>query len=328
MFGYIIKKLYILLLFIFFLSIVVFIISRLSPGEPLYAFYGEAVEHMSILEHQQALTRLGLDKPFYLQYLTWISNIFTGDFGISLKYKQPAIDILLSFLNNTIYLGLISYILVFGLAIICAIFCVYYENTLLDKCICKLGTIIYYIPSFWLGLILILIFSINIPLLPTSGAFDIGMEHDIFNRLKHMLLPLIVMIVSHLWYYTYIIREKLLLETRKDYVLLAKAKGLSKLYILIHHCLKNVLPTIINIMSISATHILSGTYIVEAVFSYPGIGYLSIESAKYHDYNLLMLIVLFTGFIVIIFSLSAQIINELIDPRITFRRTPHEHKQS
>lgn len=111
MFGYIIKKLYILLLFIFFLSIVVFIISRLSPGEPLYAFYGEAVEHMSSLEHQQALTRLGLDKPFYLQYLTWISNIFTGDFGISLKYKQPAIDILLSFLNNTIYLGLISYVL-------------------------------------------------------------------------------------------------------------------------------------------------------------------------------------------------------------------------
>lgn len=320
MFIYFIKKLGIFISFIFFLSIIVFIISRLSPGDPLYAFYGETVEHMSNLEHQQALIRLGLDRPLYIQYFSWLTNIFTGDFGISLKYKQPAINILYSFLNNTIYLGLIAYILVFNLAIICAVICVYYENTLLDKFICKLGTIIYYIPSFWLGLILILIFGINIPLLPTSGAYDIGMEHSILNRLEHMILPLIVMIVSHLWYYTYMIREKLLIEARKEYVLLAKSKGLSKLHIIIYHCLKNALPTIINIMSISATHILSGTYIIEAVFAYPGIGYLSIESAKYHDYNLLMLIVLFTGFIVIFFSLLAQTINELIDPRITFRR--------
>lgn len=324
MFIYCLKKLSTFILFIFFLSILVFCLSRFSSGDPLFAFYGDAVEKMSSIEHQQALIRLGLDQPIYLQYYSWLTNIFTGDFGLSLKYKQPALDIFFKFLDNTIILGITAYIVVFALAILLAILCVYYEDTFIDKFICKLGTIVYYIPSFWLGLVLILIFSINFNIFPTSGAYDIGQSNNIFNRLEHMILPLIVMTVSHLWYYAYMIREKLLIEVRKDYVLLAKAKGLSKLQIIVRHCLKNSLPTIINIMSISSTHILSGTYIVEAVFSYPGIGMLSIESAKYHDYNLLMLVVLFTGTIVIFFSLTAQTINELIDPRISFRRHKHE----
>lgn len=324
MYKYILKKIGIFILFILFLSIFIFVLSRIAPGDPLQAFYGDAVERMSSLEHEQARSRLGFDQPIYIQYFHWISNVCLGDFGISLKYKQPALDIMLSFLDNTIYLGIAAYVIVFSLAIFLAIVCVYYEGKYIDHVICKLGTLVYYIPSFWLGLILILIFSINLHIFPTGGAYDVGMNNSILNRIEHMILPLIVMTVSHLWYYTYMIRDKLLDEVRKDYVLFAKAKGVSKLHIILHHCLKNALPTIISIMSISATHILSGTYIVEAVFAYPGIGLLSIESAKYHDYNLLMLIVLFTGTIVILFSLVAQTINELIDPRITFRRQKHE----
>lgn len=324
MFKYILKKIGIFLLFIFSLSVFIFILSHLTPGDPLFAFYGDAVERMSSAEQEAARIRLGLGAPLYIQYISWIMNIFSGDFGISLKYKQPAFDILLSFVSNTIFLGLIAYIMIFILAVLIAVICIYYEDRFIDKLICKTGTIIYYIPSFWLGLILILIFSVNLNLFPSGGAYDIGMQNSISNRMEHMALPLIVMIVSHLWYYAYMIRDKLSEETRKDYVLFARAKGLSRLSVIIHHCLKNALPTIISIMSISATHILSGTYIVEAIFAYPGIGSLSIESAKYHDYNLLMLIVLFTGIVVIFFSLAAQTINELIDPKVKLRRHSHE----
>jgi peptide/nickel transport system permease protein len=105
-------------------------------------------------------------------------------------------------------------------------------------------------------------------------------------------------------------------EVRKDYVLLAKSKGCTKTEIVLKHCFRNVAPTIVSIMAISIPHVLSGTYIAEAVFNYPGVGALSVESTKYHDYNLLMLVVLITGVMVILSSIIAQSINEVIDPRM------------
>ena len=195
-------------------------------------------------------------------------------------------------------------------------FCARFEDTWIDRVICKVGTAAYYIPPFWLGVVLVLVFSINLHILPSSGAYDIGKANDIGNRIRHMILPLIVMILSHLWYYAYMIRNKLLDEVRKDYVLLARMKGIRKNQILWFHCLRNVAPTIVSIMAISIPHVLSGTYIAEAVFNYPGLGALSVESAKYHDYNLLMLLVLITGVLVITSSIIAQFVNEAIDPRM------------
>ena len=298
------------------LSIVLFYFARWAPVDPLQSFYGDAVESMTTEELNKARVRLGLDGPIYLQYIRWVSNALHGDFGISLKYKIPAMDVVSPLIGNTLILGGLAYILVFALATLLAIICAINEDTILDKIICKVGTFTYYLPAFWLGVILVLIFSINMHILPSSGAYDVGKESDLGNRISHLILPLIVMITSHLWYYAYMIRNKLLDETRKDYVLLAKVKGLGKIKIVCVHCLRNVAPTIVSIMAISIPHVLSGTYIAESVFNYPGIGLLSVESAKYHDYNLLMLVVLITGLMVILSSIIAQFINEIIDPRM------------
>ena len=124
------------------------------------------------------------------------------------------------------------------------------------------------------------------------------------------------MVVSHVGYYTYMIRNKLLDETRKDYVLLAKSKGCTRVEIIRKHCLRNVLPTIISLMAISIPHITGGTVVVESIFHYPGIGNLAIESTKFHDYNLLMLTVIITGFVVFLGGFIAQTLNEEIDTRI------------
>ncbi len=141
------------------------------------------------------------------------------------------------------------------------------------------------------------------------------MKGNIGNRVQqHLILPLIVMITSHLWYYAYMIRNKLLDEVRKDYVLFAKAKGCTGREIVWKHCLRNVAPTIVSIMAISIPHVTGGTVVVEAVFNYPGIGNLAVESAKYHDYNLLMVTVLLTGMAVFAGSFLAQTVNEEIDP--------------
>lgn len=300
----------------FLLSIIVFYFARLAPGDPLQSFYGDAVESMTLEEQDAARMRLGLDGPIHVQYIRWIQNVFHGDFGLSLKYKTPVIEVVRPLIGNTLILGGTAYILVFLLAILLAVFCARFEDTWIDRVICKVGTAAYYIPPFWLGVVLVLIFSINLHVLPSSGAYDIGKANDIGNRIRHMILPLVVMILSHLWYYAYMIRNKLLDEVRKDYVLLARMKGIKKNQILWLHCLRNVAPTIVSIMAISIPHVLSGTYIAESVFNYPGLGSLSVESAKYHDYNLLMILVLITGVLVVASSIIAQFVNEAIDPRM------------
>ncbi len=300
----------------FLLSVIVFYFARLAPGDPLQSFYGDSVESMTLEEQEAARIRLGLDGPIYVQYIRWIQNAFHGDFGLSLKYKTPVIEVVQPLIGNTLILGGTAYILVFLLAILLAVFCARFEDTWIDRVICKVGTAAYYIPPFWLGVVLVLIFSINLHVLPSSGAYDIGKANDIGNRIRHMILPLVVMILSHLWYYAYMIRNKLLDEVRKDYVLLARMKGIRKNQILWSHCLRNVAPTIVSIMAISIPHVLSGTYIAESVFNYPGLGSLSVESAKYHDYNLLMILVLITGVLVVVSSIIAQFVNEAIDPRM------------
>ena len=311
-----IRRLLLLVLCMFLLSIAVFFIARLAPGDPLQSFYGDALELMTETEKEAARERLGLQAGLCTQYVHWLAQAFQGDFGLSFKYKMPVLDVIRPLIGNTLLLGLLAYVLVFALAVVLAVFCVLYEDRSIDKSICKIGTATYYIPGFWLGVVLVLIFSVNLGWLPSSGAYDVGMKGNIGNRVQHLILPLIVMITSHLWYYAYMIRNKLLDEVRKDYVLFAKAKGCTGREIVWKHCLRNVAPTIVSIMAISIPHVTGGTVVVEAVFNYPGIGNLAVESAKYHDYNLLMVTVLLTGMAVFAGSFIAQTVNEEIDPRM------------
>ena len=163
---------------------------------------------------------------------------------------------------------------------------------------------------------LILVFCVQLRWLPSSGAYSVGNSGDLADRALHLILPLTVVILGHLWYYAYLIRNKLLEEARADYVLLCKTKGLTKGQILFRHCLRGTLPAYISLMAISVPHILGGTYIVETVFSYPGIGTLSYEAARLADYNMLMVLAMLTGVTVIFCNLLGQIVNERIDPRI------------
>ncbi|MEG1312218.1 MAG: ABC transporter permease [Romboutsia sp.] len=305
----------------FLLSLIVFYMARLSPGDPLKSYYGDGVERMSTIEKEHAIEKLGLDEPIHIQYSKWISNALKGNFGISFKYKQDVGTVIGDVYINTIILGGLGYIITFVLSLLMGIFCALNEDKLIDRFICKLGTITNCIPSFWISLILILIFSINLELLPTSGAYSMGQENNIMNRIIHLILPLTVLILSHLWYYAYMIRNKLLEEIREDYVLLCKSKGLHNKAIVYKHCLRNILPTYISIMAISVPHILGGTYVVEQVFSYPGLGSLCFESAKYHDYNMLLVLSLLTGALVIFSSMIAQAINNKIDPRMKYDRS-------
>lgn len=313
---YFAKKILVFLFSVLLLSIIVFYISRLTPGDPLVSYYGDRVEKMNPQERLWAEDKLGLNQPVSIQYIRWLGNALHGDFGISYKYKMDVTEVIRGRIGNTLMLGGIGFLFIFLLALFLGVVCAFKEDKLLDRLICKAGTIISCIPEFWLSLVLILIFAVNLKWLPSSGAYTVGKPDDMGDRILHLILPLIIVVTSHLWYYAYMIRNKLLEEVRADYVLLAKSKGLKKGSIMYRHCLRNILPSYFSLMAISVPHILGGTYIVETVFSYPGIGTLSYESARYKDYNLLMLLCILSGVLVILCNMIAQVINEKIDPRV------------
>ncbi len=310
------QKLLIFILSVLLLSIVTFYIARLAPGDPLVSYYGDRVEKMKPDEREWAEEKLGLNEPIHVQYLRWLQGALRGDFGISYKYKTDVLEVIGGRAVNTLILGGIGFVLIFSLALGLGILCAWFEDRWPDRILCKVGTVVSCIPEFWLSLVLILVFAVNLRWLPSSGAYSVGNANDLGDRILHLILPLTVAVLNHLWYYAYMIRNKLLEEIRAEYVLLAKSKGLNRRQVMFKHCLRNIVPAYLSIMAISVPHILGGTYIIETVFSYPGIGTLSYESARYQDYNLLMVLCILSGAIVILFNLAAQIINERIDPRM------------
>lgn len=316
-------KILIFIVSIFVLSFLVFTVSRMAPGDPLVSYYGDRVEKMTPEEREHAENRLGLRDPILTQYQRFLEKSMQGDFGISYKYKRGATEVVLDRLPYTLVLGGVGFVLIFSLALLLGIVCAVHEDRLLDQIICKVGTVTSCIPEFWVSLMLILIFAVELKLLPSSGAHSLRVD-TLSDRLLHLILPMTVVVLGHLWYYAYMIRNKILEEIRRDYVLLAKAKGLSKRKILYRHCVRNMIPSYLSLMAISVPHILGGTYIVETVFSFPGIGTLAYESARFHDYNLLMLLSLLSGMVVILGNMVAQIINERIDPRIRAKEAMHE----
>ncbi len=304
------------LLSVLVLSAAAFYIARLAPGDPLVSYYGDRVERMRPDERARAEEKLGLNAPIHVQYVRWLRGALQGDFGISYKYKTDVLEVIGGRVGNTLILGGVGFVLIFGLSLGLGLFCAWNEGRWADRIVCRLGTVTSCIPEFWLSLVLILIFAVNLRWLPSGGAYSVGGTGGVGDRALHLILPMTVTVLGHLWYYAYMIRNKLLEEARAEYVLLAKAKGLSRRRVLFKHCLRNVMPAYLSIMAISVPHILGGTYIVETVFSYPGIGTLSYESARYQDYNLLMVLCILSGVVVILFNMIAQIINERIDPRM------------
>ena len=131
------------------LSVIVFYFARLAPGDPLQSFYGDAVESMTSSELMRAKERLGLNAPIYVQYIKWLGGVFHGDFGLSLKYKIPAMEVIRPLIGNTLVLGVLAYIIIFALAVITAVLCAANEDTVFDRIICKTGTALYTAVLAW-----------------------------------------------------------------------------------------------------------------------------------------------------------------------------------
>ena len=276
-----------MILTLLILSLGVYMIAHIAPGDPLFSIHGDAAERLSKENKIKTIREYGLDKPILIQYGYWIKNSLKGDMGYSFRYKTKVSELLKTHIPNTLCLMGISILLTLILSITIGIFTAFHEGKLLDRLIMQWNTLLYCIPGFWLSLLLILVFCTNLRVLPSSGISDIGMEEDIVNRLIHLILPIVVMVIGHLGYYSNFVRNKILEEIKEDYIMFARAKGLSKFEVMIKHPLKKITPSIITLMSISLNHLIAGGFVVEYMFAYPGVGKLIFDSAKNHDYPLL-----------------------------------------
>lgn len=173
-----------LALSLFLLSLLVFVIAHYAPGDPLRAYFGDRVEKMSVDERAWAEAKLGLDRPVLTQYGIWLQNALHGDFGISYKYKMDVLEVIRTRLPYTLRLGGVGFVLLFVLSLGVGVLCARHEDSLLDRILCRVGTVMSCVPEFWLSLVLILLFAVELRWLPSSGAYSVGGDGGFADRAR------------------------------------------------------------------------------------------------------------------------------------------------
>jgi peptide/nickel transport system permease protein len=267
----------------------------------------------------------GLDKPLYVQFYLFLVNSLQGQFGISISYNVPVMDIVLErFVNSLYFVGLatiLSIVIGVGVGIVAA----WFRGKWLDKLSVTLSLGLYSMPAFWLGMVLIFLFAVQIPLFPTSGMYSSSMIYGnpgIFERgvdlLSHLVLPATTLAAVYIGQYAMIMRSSLVDVLSEDYIMTAKAKGLGSIQILRDHALKNAALPTITLIAINVGMIAIGAVGVETVFNYPGIGRLIFDAINNRDYILLQGAFLIFVVFMVVANFFADILYAVLDPRVRY----------
>lgn len=307
------KRLIFVIFIAFFSSFLCFAMLHFSKGSVVFAKGGNTIS----LESKQRLeANFGLDKPLLEQYGSWLFRAFKGDFGFSFISGESVFSLVKERIFNTLILSLSALGILFILSVALALLCLLYENSLLDKVISFISMSFLALPSFALALLFILFFGVFLQILPTSGTSDIGFEDDFLNRLSHIILPLSVLVLSHLAVFMQVARNSLIESHHKPFILNAYARGLKRSRIFLHFTLKYALTPIISYFGACALSFMMSAYVVEGVFSYTGLGNLMIQSIIYKDYPVVLALVFMSVLIAGFFTLMADCLCKLINPRI------------
>lgn len=297
-----------------------FFIINLAPGDPAILMAGEAATPEYIDNIRKAY---GLDKPIHERFIIYVSNLLTGNWGYSLSYQMPVIDAIFTRLPQTLLLVGSALIIGIFVGLLLGITSATRENRLVDLLISSATLTLYSIPVFWLGLLLILAFSIYYPLFPTGGLYDIGIESNLLvlipNILWHMVLPVTTLSTIFIATYARITRSVMIESLRSNYVIGAIAKGLPRKVVLYRYALRNALIPIIAVAGSQFGQIIAGAVLTETIYSWPGMGTLLVQALSYRDYPLITGILIFTGIAVAISNFVADLIMARIDPRVRAR---------
>jgi peptide/nickel transport system permease protein len=297
-----------------FVTVAVFAFVHFLPGDPVLAMLGENPESIDPVALNLARKELGLDKPVPVQYAIWMKGVATGDFGRSVLTRQPVTKSLQERLPVTVEISIASFIVGLAIAIPAGVITAVRRNSWVDRVTTVLGLGGVAMPSFWLAILLILVFAVKLRWLPPSGF--VSVFADPVEGLRYLALPAIVLGSSHAAVVMRQLRSSLLEVLGQDYVRTARAKGLDERRVILLHALRNALLPVLTVMGLQVGRILGGSVVVETVFAIPGLGRYGVSAIFGHDYPVVQATVLMAAVAVVLANLATDLLYGVLDPRI------------
>lgn len=319
---FILRRLIQTVVVILLLSYFCFYIMTLMPGDPVELMIQSNPKITS--EDVARLRELyGLDQPAYKRYLNWASSISKGDLGYSRTYRIPVSELIGPKLINTFILSMCSLTLALLIAVPLGVFSALRAGSKIDYLVNTFAFAGISVPSFWLGIVLIILFAVWLPLFPAGGTFTIGADSSgwalISDRAKYLVLPTLSLAYLQIGTFVRFTRSAMMEAMRNDYIRTAKAKGLPRHQVIWKHGFRNALLPLITIVTLSLASVLSGALITETVFAYQGVGKLVYDSIISNDFNVAMVSFIISVTMVLVMNLVADVLYAFADPRISFK---------
>ena len=311
---YIINRLLILFPVLFLVSVIVFSLLHMIPGDPVdFIFATEDLTDPSVREDFERI--LGLDKPLPVQYLVWLGGVLIGDFGESIHYQRSNMELIVERFPATLLLTIFSTVVSILISIPAGVIAAIRRNSASDYTAMSFALLGISIPNFWLGILLILAFSLYIPILPSSG-YQASFTAPL-TTLSYLIMPSITLGTGMAAIVARMTRSEMLEEIGKEYVRTARAKGLAERRVIFKHTLKNALVPVLTVIGLQFGRLLGGTVIVEHVFAWPGVGSLVVGAVYGRDYPLVQALILIFAVIFVVVNFFVDILYKYANPRIT-----------
>jgi peptide/nickel transport system permease protein len=314
MLPFLIRRLAQSVILLVFVSIIIFVIVHAAPGGPAVLINPELEPELA----EQYAEQLGLNDPIPVQYVRWLGNVAKLDFGISLQHSVPTIDLLMQRFPASLLLASTAMALATAVALFLGIVSAIKRYSIWDTLATLVAFLGLSVPGFWLGIMLIVLFSVELGWLPSSGMVS-NDGGDLADRIKHLIMPAFVLstfAVAQLARYT---RSSMVETLKNDYIRTARAKGLTERTVIGRHAMRNALIPVVTVLAVVVPRLMGGAVITETVFAWPGMGRLAANAAFTRDYPLVMTITMFVAVLVIVGNLIADICYGLLDPRITLK---------
>jgi peptide/nickel transport system permease protein len=317
--AYLVRRVLVSVLVLVLVSIGIFWLFRLAPGDPVEMMLppqNRGPGSGAFIAAKRA--ELGLDKPVWVQYFTWLGNAVTGDLGYSLDTGRSVGDLLGERIGPTVYLMGLALLLALVIAVPLGLLAAVRKGRFADYAasVVSLGAVC--TPPFFLGILGIYVFSLKLGLLPSAGMSTPG-AYSVGDSLLHLLMPLVILAFAQSGQFTRYVRSSVIAELHADYVRTAEAKGVSATGVVTRHVLRNALIPVITIVALSLPNVLAGAVVIETVFAWPGMGQLAIASFQGRDYPVIIGFALFFSIMVLLSNLIADLLYTLVDPRVSLR---------
>jgi peptide/nickel transport system permease protein len=316
--GYIARRLLLTIPVLLLVSVIVFTLIAMIPGDPALVFIGGEAGQEAV----DALRRqMGLDRPLAVRYALWLGRVLQGDLGKSVRNGQPVLDVLLQKLPVTVELAVIAVVVAWAIAVPAGVLAAWKRRSVLDYTATTVALAGISIPNFWLGIMLIYLFAVNLRWLPPSGYVEPWI--DPVRSLRLMIMPATVLGTALAALVMRLLRSSMLEVMGTEFIRTAHAKGLSDRLVIARHALKNALIPVATVMGLQLGGLLGGAVITETIFAVPGLGRLAVESILTRDYPMVQGVVLFSAVAIVFVNFAVDVAYSLLDPRI---RLVEEHR--